>query len=138
MSPVYGVRAEHPGYSLELTNRGETLMYRSPDLDANASVGWTHEDSLLRAHLYATSLGRLGSDEPITVKVAELVLERMADFLSDDGRSPVTVDRSPARPIEEALADYIAKAEATGEWKGERRTDGMWALQRAPAPKRRR
>jgi hypothetical protein len=139
MSPVYGVRAEQPGgYSLELTNRGETLVHRGPDSDARASVGWTHEDSLLRGHLYATSLRRLDSDEPITAKVAELVLDRMANFLSDDGRSPVTVDRSPVRPVEEALADYIARAEATGEWKGERRSDGTWSLQRISAPKQRR
>jgi hypothetical protein len=139
MSPVYGVRAEQPGgYSLELTDRGETLVYRSLDLDARASVGWTHEDSLLRAHLYATSLVRFEGDESITAKVAELVLDRMANYLSDDGRSPVTVDRSPTRPIEEALAYYIAKAEATGEWKGERRSDGTWALLRLSAPKQRR
>jgi len=138
MSPLYGIRVEQPGgYSLELTSRGETLIYRGDELDADASVGWTDENGLSRAHLYASTLRRLDRDELLKANVAEFVLERMASYLSENGRSPITVDRSPPRPVEEAMADYIAKAEATGEWKAEQRNDGTWALQRIRPPKQR-
>jgi hypothetical protein len=138
MSPLYGTRVDHPsGYSLELTARGETVIYRDSELEADASVAWTKEGGQYRAHLYASTLRRSDTAEPPLANLAEAVLERMASFLGDNGSSPVTVDRSPPQPIEATMAEYIAKAEATGEWKAERRNDGTWALGRVRPPKHR-
>jgi hypothetical protein len=134
MSPRYGVRVDQPGgYSLELTNRGETIIYRGSNLIADASVGWTDENGLLRAHLYASSLQPRDNADPLALDVAETLLERMATFLGDGELSRVSVDRSPKRPIADAMAEYIAQAEATG-WKSERRNDGTWALRRTRSP----
>jgi hypothetical protein len=135
MSPRYGVRVDQPGgYSLELTNRGETITYRDSERVADASVGWTDENGLLRAHLYASSLQPRDNSDHLPPDVAATLLERMATFLGDGEQSRVSVDRSPQRPIADAMAEYIALAEATGQWKGERRSDGTWALQRRRSP----
>lgn len=100
-------------------------------------MGWTKESGQYRAHLYASTLRRSGTAAQPIANLAEAVLERMASFLGDNGSSPVTVDRSPPQAIEAAMAEYIAKAEATGEWKAERRSDGTWALERVRPPKHR-
>ena len=135
MSPLYGIRVDQPGgYSLELIARGETIIYRESNLIADASVGWTDEVGLLHAHLYASSLRRRDNADPLQPDVAEALLERMATFLGDGDLSRVNIDRSPQQPIAEVMAEYIARAEATGQWKGERRSDGTWALVRTGPP----
>jgi hypothetical protein len=136
MSPRYGVRVDQPGgYSLELTNRGEGIVYRAPDLQAEAQVAWIDENGTLRAHLYAATLQRSDDVDPLPSNVAETLIERMAAFLGDSGKSAVSVDRSPVTSAVDAVTKYIAQAEATGEWKAEQRGDGIWAIRRTRSPK---
>jgi hypothetical protein len=135
MSPRYGIPVvQQGGYSLELTDRGETIVYRSSDLIADAGVGWTDEDGSLHAHLHASSLRRRDNPDPLPPDLAETLLERMASFLGDGDLSRVSIDRSPRRSIADVMAEYIARAEASGQWKGERRSDGTWVLRRTRTP----
>lgn len=122
------------GYSLELTDRGETLIYRSADLEADAVVGWLPEGGGYRALLCASSLRHRSGREALPADATELVLGRMADYHSDGGRTPVTIDRSPPRTAEEMIAELVAPAEATRDWKREQRPDGTWVLRRIRAP----
>jgi hypothetical protein len=134
MSPRYGIRVDQQGgYSLELTDRGETIIYRSSNLIAAASVGWTDENGSLHAHLCVSSLQRRDNADPLQPNITETLVERMAAFLGDGDLSRVNIDRSPQQSIADAMAEYVARAEASGQWKGERRSDGTWALRRTRA-----
>jgi hypothetical protein len=129
MSPRYGVEVDQPGgYSLELTGRGETIIYRSRDLNVDAVVTWANENGSLRPRLYASSLRRSDNGQSIPPEVGEMLLERLATFLGDGDRSVVSIDRSPQPPTGDAIADSIS--ETKGEWTREKQSDGTWALRR--------
>ena len=89
MSPVYGKRVRFPGYSLELTGRGEILFYRRWFRRAEAVVAWIQGE----AHLYPDSMKRWEGFLGRAIRPAEraVIVDRMAAFLGDSGRTRVHV-----------------------------------------------
>lgn len=89
MSPVYGKRVRFPGYSLELTGRGEILFYRRWLRRAEAAVAWVQGE----AHLYPDSIKRWEGFLPRAIRPAEraVIVDGMAAFLGDNGLTRVYV-----------------------------------------------
>ena len=90
MSPLYGQRVRFPGYSLELTGRGEVLLHRTALRRLAAALTWSDGAALLDAESLTVTGGLLRY--AVGPRERAVVVRRMLEFLRDGGRVSVSIE----------------------------------------------
>jgi hypothetical protein len=129
VSPRYGIEVAHPdGYSLNLTDRGETLVYRDSYWAVAASLGWDGTAPDLWPDLGA-ALEHPVTGKSVEVRRPEVVLTRMIRFLTDDGRRPMVLRfREPdaaGRRVADVLEALTAGA-GYAQWSARALSEVAW------------
>lgn len=112
MSPLDGQRVRFPGYSLELTGRGEVLFYRTALRHLAAALTWSDGAALLDAQSLTVTGGLLRY--AVSPRERTVVVHRMLEFLRDGGRVSASVESPFSLDAPAAALGLDAPATAPG------------------------